>query len=119
MNFQQRQRAISALSDARLNRDYSSKILQAISLAPDATPLILKYVRTVKPPLTQPDDLGIYMIALAETNIFEAWQFQRTFNELDETRSRLFKKLIEWMVTRTLDFLSPLPVIGTQLSRML
>lgn len=94
------QRAVSILSDARLNRDYASKILQAISLAPDSTPLILKYVRTAKPLLTEPDDIDLYAIALAELNLLEAWKFQRTFNETDGTRSRLFKKIVEWCISR-------------------
>ncbi|TFK72079.1 hypothetical protein BDN72DRAFT_895067 [Pluteus cervinus] len=90
--------AVAALSDARLNRDYSSKILQAISLAPNATPLILKYVRTAKPPLIEPIDLDLYIIALAETSFFGAWQFQRGFAEND-TRHRLLTKVLEWVVT--------------------
>ena len=55
---------MATLSDARLNRDYSSKILQAISLDSNSTRLILKYVRTVKPSLTEPDDLDLYVSAL-------------------------------------------------------
>lgn len=91
---------MSILSDSRLNRDFASKILQAISQAPNPTPLILKYVRTAKPLLTEPNDIDIYMLALAETNIFDAWQFQRSFHEQDETRPRVLKKLWEWSVTR-------------------
>lgn len=94
------QRAVSILCDARLNRDYASKILQAISLTPNPHSLVLKYVRTAKPLLTEPDDINIYMIALAESSLFEAWQFQRTFSERDETRPRLFKRLLEWCITR-------------------
>ncbi|KIK56631.1 hypothetical protein GYMLUDRAFT_76005 [Collybiopsis luxurians FD-317 M1] len=89
--------AIALLSDARLNQDYSSKILQAISTAPDIEPypLILKYVRTAKPLLTEPEDLDLYLVALAHRNLFEAWQFQRSFSEDDPMRSRLFKKMLE------------------------
>ncbi|KAJ7108527.1 nuclear pore complex assembly-domain-containing protein [Mycena epipterygia] len=92
-------RAVSILSDARLNTDYASKILQAISLAPKSMPLVLKYVRTAKPLLTEPDDIDIYTIALAESSLLEAWQFQRTFNEKNETRSRLLKKILDWCFT--------------------
>ncbi|KAJ7269867.1 nuclear pore complex assembly-domain-containing protein [Mycena rebaudengoi] len=95
-------RAVSILSDARLNRDYASKILQAISLAPIPMPLILKYVRTAKPLLTEPDDIDMYTIALAHSSLFEAWQFQRTFSEKSkETRPRLLRKILDWCFTPT------------------
>lgn len=91
-------RAVSILADARLNRDYVSKILRAISLTPESTSLIVKYVRTAKPPLIEPADIDMYALALAESSLLEAWRFQRTFNETDPTRSRLLKKLIEWCI---------------------
>ncbi|KAF9262246.1 hypothetical protein L218DRAFT_867720, partial [Marasmius fiardii PR-910] len=93
-------RAVSQLSDPRLNRDYASKILQIISQSKDPQPLIVKYVRTAKPRLEEPDDIDAYTIALAHLNLFEAWQFQRTFSETDPTRERLLKKLIQWCVSR-------------------
>ncbi|KAJ7666161.1 nuclear pore complex assembly-domain-containing protein [Mycena polygramma] len=92
-------RAVSILSDARLNTDYASKILQAISLSPNSMPLILKYVRTAKPVLTEPDDIDLYAVALAHSSLLEAWQFQRTFSELNDTRSRLLKKILHWCFT--------------------
>ncbi|KAG5219723.1 Protein transport protein [Salix suchowensis] len=81
-------RAVSILSDPRLNRDFVSKILHAISTSPDASLLILKYVRTAKPILTEPDDIDLYANALAESSFLEAWQHQRTFGETDLTRER-------------------------------
>lgn len=92
-------RAVSILSDARLNTDYASKILQAISLYPNSMPLVLKYVRTAKPLLTEPDDIDMYTIALAESSLVEAWQFQRTFSEKSETRPRLLQKILDWCFT--------------------
>ncbi|ESK81851.1 elys protein [Moniliophthora roreri MCA 2997] len=103
-------RAVSLLSDPRLNRDYASKILQAISLSKDPHPLIVKYIQTAKPLLAEPDDLDTYTLALAHSNFFEAWQFQRTFNQRDPTRARLLKKLFEWCVNPT-----PRPTALTQL----
>ncbi|KAF9010001.1 nuclear pore complex assembly-domain-containing protein [Cyathus striatus] len=91
-------KAVSLLSDARLNRDYASKILQAISLSPDSAALIRQYVRTAQPSLTEPDDLDLYTLALAENSFFDAWQFQRTFPETKEIRPRLWKKLVEWCI---------------------
>ncbi|KAK7437878.1 hypothetical protein VKT23_007691 [Stygiomarasmius scandens] len=100
--------AVSLLSDCRLNTDYASKILQAISSAPITDPypshypLIVKYIRTAKPLLTEPQDLDTYIIALANSSsnsLFDAWQFQRTFSEEDPTRTRLLKKLLQWCVT--------------------
>lgn len=95
------QKAVSILSDVRLNRDYPSKVLQAISLSEDANLLILKYIRTAKPQLTEPIDIDIYTVALAESSLLEAWQFQRTFPESSETRPRLLHKILEWCLSRT------------------
>ncbi|KAJ3806639.1 nuclear pore complex assembly-domain-containing protein [Lentinula aff. lateritia] len=96
--------AVSLLSDSRLNQDYSSKILQAISTASDIDPhaLVVRYIRTAKPLLTEPDDLDLYLVALAHHGLFEAWNFQRSFSELSPTRSRLFKKMLEWCVSPNL-----------------
>ncbi len=94
------QRAVSLLSDARINRDYTSKILQAISLDSDSQRLILKYIRTAKPLLTEPDDIDAYSIALAESSLFEAWQYQRTFADGTETRARLLRNILTWCLTR-------------------
>ncbi|KIK56624.1 hypothetical protein GYMLUDRAFT_247659 [Collybiopsis luxurians FD-317 M1] len=60
--------AIALLPDARLNQYHPSKILQAISTAPDIEPylLILKHI---------------------------PWQFQQSFSEDDLMRSRLFKEV--------------------------
>ncbi|KAF9445542.1 hypothetical protein P691DRAFT_734816 [Macrolepiota fuliginosa MF-IS2] len=91
-------RGVSILADARLNRDYASKILQAISLSADAPALIRKYVRTAKPPLTEPDDIELFTIALADSSLLEAWQFQRTFHESNEIRPRLLHKILEWCI---------------------
>ncbi|KAJ7598984.1 nuclear pore complex assembly-domain-containing protein [Mycena floridula] len=92
-------RAVSILSDSRLNTDYASKILQAIFHSPDSSPLILRYIRTAKPLLTEPDDISMYADALAESNLLEAWQFQRSFGETDATRPRLLKRMFNWCVT--------------------
>ncbi|OJA08402.1 hypothetical protein AZE42_00998 [Rhizopogon vesiculosus] len=93
------ERAVSILSDARLNRDYASKIMQALSLSEDPSPLVVKYVRTAKPPLMEPDDIDMYALALAHSNLWDAWQFQRTFPDSSETRSRLLHKLLQWCLS--------------------
>ncbi|KAF8637860.1 hypothetical protein AX17_002486 [Amanita inopinata Kibby_2008] len=92
-------RAVSILSDARLNQDLTSKVLQTISLAPNSPALIVKYIRTAQPAVTEPSDLELYTIALAESSLCDAWEYQRTFNEISAIRSRLFKALLEWSVT--------------------
>ena len=94
------QQAVAILSDCRLNRDHTSKIMVALSISPDSEALIRQYVRTAKPPLVEPPDLEMYTLALADLSILDAWQYTRTFNESDEMRSRLFKKILEWAVTR-------------------
>ena len=65
-------------------------------------PLILKYVRTAKPLLTEPTDIDMYTVALAESSLLEAWQFQRTFPEVGEVRPRLVHKILEWCLSRML-----------------
>ena len=94
------QRAVAILSDRRLNRDHTSKILVALSISPDAESLIRRYVQTAKPPLVEPLDLELYALALADLSVLDAWQYTRTFSESDEMRPRLFKKLLEWAVAR-------------------
>ncbi|KIM46978.1 hypothetical protein M413DRAFT_440532 [Hebeloma cylindrosporum] len=92
-------RAVAILSDCRLNRDYASKIIVAISISPDWEALLRKYIQTAKPLLIEPLDLERYTIALADSSIVEAWQFTRTFNEKDRMRPRLFKQILEYTVT--------------------
>ncbi|KAH7886838.1 nuclear pore complex assembly-domain-containing protein [Phlebopus sp. FC_14] len=105
-------KAVSILSDARLNRDYVSKILQALSLSPllVRSSLIVRYVRTAKPPLIEPDDIDLYALALAETSgpspesngggsLLDVWAYTRTFPEDSQTRERLLKKVLTWCLT--------------------
>ncbi|PPR04583.1 hypothetical protein CVT24_012011 [Panaeolus cyanescens] len=92
-------RAVAILSDARLNRDYADRIILALSLAPDAPTLIRRYVQTAKPILVNPPELEMYTIALADSSVLEAWKFSRTFTDVEEMRSRLFRKILEWSLT--------------------
>ncbi|CDO70550.1 hypothetical protein BN946_scf184579.g6 [Trametes cinnabarina] len=92
-------RAVSLLSDARLNREYPSKIIQALSLAEDANALIRTYIRTANPLLTEPDDIDAYTIALAESSLMEAWMYQRSFSEVSDTRKRLVRKILDWSLS--------------------
>ena len=94
------QRAIAILSDCRLNRDHTSKILVALSVSPDSEALIRRYIQTIKPPLVEPLDIEMYTLALADLSVLDAWQYTRSFSESDEMRPRLFKKVLEWAVTR-------------------
>jgi hypothetical protein len=88
------------LSDPRLNADHPSKVLEVLSLAENSMPLILKYIRTAKPALLQPEDVDIYVIALAESSLMEAWQFQRSFPESSIARTRLLTKIMDWCLSR-------------------
>ncbi|KAI6106913.1 nuclear pore complex assembly-domain-containing protein [Pisolithus croceorrhizus] len=94
-------KAVSILSDARLNRDYVSKILQALALDDHPSPLVVKYVRTAKPLLTEPRDIDLYTLSLADLSFLDAWQYQRTFPESSSTRTRLLHKLLEWCLSPT------------------
>ena len=91
---------MSLLCDVRLNRDYTSKIIQAISLSDASTRLLLQYLRTVKPMLTEPDDMDTYILALAEESLIGAWQYQRMFPDKSEIRTRLAKKVLVWCFSR-------------------
>ncbi|KAI9509247.1 nuclear pore complex assembly-domain-containing protein [Russula earlei] len=93
------EKAVSLLCDVRLNRDYSSKIIQAISLSGTSARLLLQYLRTAKPMLTEPDDMDTYILALAEDGLINAWQYQRRFTDNSEIQTRLLKKLFEWCFT--------------------
>ena len=72
----------------------------ALSISPDSEALIRRYVGTAKPPFVEPPDLEMYTLALADLSILDAWQYTRTFGESDEMRPRLFKKILEWALTR-------------------
>ena len=50
--------------------------------------------------LTEPDDMDMYILALAEDGFTYAWQYQRTFPEKSEIRTRLTRKVLEWCFTR-------------------
>ncbi|KDQ58648.1 hypothetical protein JAAARDRAFT_206519 [Jaapia argillacea MUCL 33604] len=90
------EKAVALLSDRRVTRDFPSKILEALSLSEDPYPLVRRYVRTARPLLTQPNDMDLYIIALAESSLLEAWQWQRTFPENSDTRARLIQKILDW-----------------------
>ena len=91
---------MSILSDSRINRDYTTKVFQALSISDDPHTLIRTYVRTAKPCLTEPNDIDTYAIALAESSLMEAWMYQRTFPEINNTRERLVNKILDWCLTR-------------------
>ena len=76
--------------------------MRAISLSPEPAPLIRRYVQTAKPLLVEPLDIECYTLALAELSILDAWQFARTFNEQDVTRTRLLQRIFEWTISRKL-----------------
>ncbi|CAL1699428.1 unnamed protein product [Somion occarium] len=92
-------RAVSILSDARLTREYVSKIVHTLSLAPNSSPLIRQYIRTAKPLLQEPDDIDLYAIALAGSSLLEAWQYQATFPEGGSIRARLIRKILQWCLS--------------------
>lgn len=93
-------KAVSILSDARLKPDFASKCLHAITFNgknenPDKSILIRKYVRTAKPVFSDTLDIEYYAMAMAETSLLEAWQFQRSFPE-GERRLKVIRALLNW-----------------------
>jgi hypothetical protein len=89
------------LSDLRLKPEHPSKVLEVLALASDASALIVKFVRAAKPCLIQPADIDMYALALAESSMLEAWQFQRSFPQGSAVRSRLVIRILEWCLSRT------------------
>ncbi|KAH8113879.1 nuclear pore complex assembly-domain-containing protein [Phellopilus nigrolimitatus] len=79
--------ALSKLSDARIVKDYTTKIIETLNLSPDSGPLIRRFVRTCKPALRERCDL------------VAAWQYQRTFPDNFPTRKDLIHKLLTWALT--------------------
>ncbi|TFK49166.1 hypothetical protein OE88DRAFT_1663598 [Heliocybe sulcata] len=102
-------RAISYLSDPRIKRNEIPKIMEVLSLEPDANSLIRQYVRTVRPHLMAPHDITIYLIALAESSLWEAWQYQRSFLQQSEMRTTLIRRILQWMLSP-----EPCPLALTQ-----
>ncbi|KAH9833296.1 nuclear pore complex assembly-domain-containing protein [Rhodofomes roseus] len=93
------ERAVSLLSDQRLNGDYISKIIQALSLSDNPHTCIRNYVHTVQPLLTEPRDMDAYAIALADSSLMDAWHYQRTFSERSPSRPRLVRKILDFCLT--------------------
>lgn len=94
--------AVSLLSDARIVQDMSSKILYTLSLAsqPASSRLVRTYVRTAQPVLETYDDLAIYLRALLESSLADAWAFQRTFSETTPLRNQLFRTILDGCLVR-------------------
>ncbi|VDB95503.1 unnamed protein product [Peniophora sp. CBMAI 1063] len=91
------QRAIHLLSDRRVNREHSSKIIQALSLSPKSTAdsLVVQFVQVVKPVLVEPPEIEAYGLALARTDFNGAWGYQRAFEEGSETRGVLLRRIVQ------------------------
>lgn len=95
-------RAVHLLSDARIVQDLSSKVLQTLSLAPQPARLLRTYVRTAQPVLEAYDDLAIYLRALMESSLADAWTFQRTFSETTPMRNQLIRTILDCCLIREL-----------------
>ena len=95
------QKAVALLSDARIVKEYSSKVIETLSLEDLPSPLILRYVKTCSPALRERNDLQKYIRALADHNFVEAWQFQRTYPVNDKMRKFLICELLTWALDRT------------------
>ena len=94
--------AVSLLSDARIVQDLSSKILHTLSLAPQpmSSRLVRTYIRTAQPVLEVYDDLAIYLRALLECSLADAWTFQRSFSETTPLRNQLFRTILDGCLIR-------------------
>ena len=95
-------RAVALLSDARIVQDLSSKIMHTLSLAPEpaSSRLVRTYVRSVSPVLEAYEDLAIYLTALLEYSLADAWTFQRSFSETTPLRNQLFRTVLDRCLIR-------------------
>ncbi|OCB86310.1 hypothetical protein A7U60_g6622 [Sanghuangporus baumii] len=91
--------AISRLSDARIVKDHTTKIMETLALDSNSAFLIRKYVRTCNPALRELSDLERYIIATSEHSILDAWKYQRNFPINHPTRKALLRKILEWTLT--------------------
>ncbi|EJC99352.1 uncharacterized protein FOMMEDRAFT_113319 [Fomitiporia mediterranea MF3/22] len=91
--------AISKLSDARIVRNYTTKIIETLALDSDSANLIRKFVRTCKPPLAETSAIERYIVATAEHSVVEAWKYQRTFPDHYSDRKKLLHVLLTWVLT--------------------
>lgn len=94
------QKAVSLLSDARIVKEYSSKVIGTLWLEDTRSHLVLRYVKTCSPVLKENEDLKRYIYALANRNFIDAWQFQRTYPENDKTREFLIRQVLTWALRR-------------------
>ncbi|KAL5499060.1 hypothetical protein ACEPAH_1578 [Sanghuangporus vaninii] len=91
--------AISRLSDARIVKEHTTKIMETLALDSNSAFLIRKYVRTCNPALRELSDLERYIIATSEHSVLDAWKYQRNFPINHPMRKALLRKILEWTLT--------------------
>ncbi|KAL5480980.1 hypothetical protein ACEPAI_9921 [Sanghuangporus weigelae] len=91
--------AISRLSDSRIVKDNTTKIMETLALDSNSAFLIRKFVRTCNPALRELSDLERYTIATSEHSVLDAWKYQQNFPINHPTRKALLRKILEWTVT--------------------
>ena len=57
-------------------------------------------MRICQPPLTQQVEYERYIVAIAEQDFMDAWQYQRTFAENSDERRLLIHALLTWALDR-------------------
>lgn len=93
-------RAVALLGDARIVQDLAPKVLQTLSLA-DEPSLVRTYVRTAQPVLQAFEDAAIYVRALLDKSLADAWVFQRGFPEASPVRNKLVRVILDACLMRT------------------
>ena len=58
------------------------------------------YVRAANPDLTEQWEQDLYIVALTEASLSDAWRYQRSFPEESESRKQLIQKVIETCLLR-------------------
>ncbi|KIJ36997.1 hypothetical protein M422DRAFT_178601, partial [Sphaerobolus stellatus SS14] len=92
-------KAVAFLSDARIVQDLAPKILQTLEIAKEPR-LIRTYVRTAQPVLQAFEEAAIYVRALLDQSLSEAWSFQRGFAEGSSVRNQLIRVILDACLMR-------------------
>ena len=85
--------------DTRVISDFVPKIIYTLSLA--SPTYVTRFIRLARPVLSETEDeesLSIYIRALCEENVIEAWLFTRTFPEEREKGEDASKARFIWMI---------------------
>jgi len=93
------EKAVALLSDGRIVQDLAPKILQTLEASKEPR-LVRTYVRTAQPVLNAFEEASVYVRALLDQSLTEAWSFQRGFAEESTVRNQLMRVILDCCLMR-------------------